>query len=313
MSLIKKPADIAPAQVVKMLIYGQPGIGKTTVACSAKDAVLFDYDGGVNRINPAHMIPTVQIRTWEETGEAIAEIERDMPEVKTIVIDTVGKMLDFMSQSIMRTDVKLKQKDGTLSLKGYGVRKQKFIDFVNALSVKGWNVIFIAHEKEDRRGDDTVKRPEVGGSSANDLLKELDLVGYMQSRNNVRTITFNPTDDFYAKNSCYIQDCVLPVVVDPSGLKSKPNTFMEDVILGTFREQQKAHSDMKRKYHELIEEIKSAVDMVVDIDELNLCREAVAGREVIFDSKIKAGEMLNEKAKALGARYDKAAKSYVAA
>ena len=65
------PNEIEPLKHISVLIYGQPGIGKTTLACSAADAVLFDYDGGVNRINPAHMIPTLQVESWEDTSEAL--------------------------------------------------------------------------------------------------------------------------------------------------------------------------------------------------------------------------------------------------
>ena len=173
------PNEIEPLKHISVLIYGQPGIGKTTLACSAADAVLFDYDGGVNRINPAHMIPTLQVESWEDTSEALDLIKSNpaFASTKTIVIDTVGKMLDYMTESIFRTNPKMKQYDGTLSLKGYGVRKKMFQDFTNLLTVSGYNVVYIAHEKEDKDGDSTIKRPLVGGSSAADLIQGLYLVG----------------------------------------------------------------------------------------------------------------------------------------
>ena len=148
MTLIRKPSEIAIKQTLSALVYGQPGIGKTTLGCSAPNAVLFDYDGGVQRINGAHQVPTVQITGWEETADALKEIEDTMPECRTIVIDTVGKMLDYMSASIIRNDPKMAQRDGSLSLKGYGVRKNMFVNFLRQVSLMGRNVIFIAHEKE---------------------------------------------------------------------------------------------------------------------------------------------------------------------
>ena len=119
MGLIKKPGELTPKTTISALIYGQPGAGKSTLACSAPNAVLFDYDGGINRINGAHQIPTVQITCWEETHEALAEIEREMPECQTIIIDTVGKMLDYMSSYIIKNDSKMAMRDGSLQLKGY--------------------------------------------------------------------------------------------------------------------------------------------------------------------------------------------------
>lgn len=115
MGLIKKPNEIECKQTLTCMIYGQPGIGKTTLACSSPSPVLLDYDGGVNRINGAHQIDTVQITSWEDTEEALQEIKQS-GEYRTIVIDTVGKMLAYMEDYIMRTNPRMKKGDGSLSL-----------------------------------------------------------------------------------------------------------------------------------------------------------------------------------------------------
>ena len=130
MGMIKKPSELSVKDTLSVLIYGQPGIGKTTFGVSAPDAVLFDYDGGVQRINGAHQVPTLQPTSWEDTNLALQEIQNEMPEIKTIVIDTVGKMLDYMSAYIIKSDPKMAMRDGSLSLKGYGVRKQMFVNFI---------------------------------------------------------------------------------------------------------------------------------------------------------------------------------------
>ena len=118
MSLFKQPNELDINSTIKMLIYGQPGIGKTTLALSSPDPVLFDFDGGISRVNKAHQFPTLQVKSWDEALAAIEELEKGETHCKTIVIDTAGKMLDFMSDFIMRNDSKLKQRDGSLSLKG---------------------------------------------------------------------------------------------------------------------------------------------------------------------------------------------------
>lgn len=315
MAKLRLASEIAPKNTLSMLIYGQPSVGKTTLGCSAPNAVLFDYDGGVHRINPAHVIPTLQVESWEDTYDALSMLDSDpmFRGTQTIVIDTVGKMLDYMSESIIRNNPKMKNYDGTLSLKGYGQRKKMFVDFIHQLSLKGKNVVFIAHEKEEKDGDSTFKRPLVGGSSASDLLQELDLVGYMQYRGANRTLSFNPTEAYYAKNSCYIQDCTIPVVVDATGTNVSPNEFLSRVVFGAYHAVQMQRVEMTKRYNEVVAEITEAVDAVKTVEELNELCAQLGEREFIFDSKIKALQMVRAKVADLGLKYDKESGKYVCA
>lgn len=302
-NLIRKPSELEAKQTITMLVYGQPGVGKTTLAVSAPDAVLFDYDGGVQRINGAHQTLTVQIRSWEDTSEALDEIVASYPDVKTIVIDTVGKMLDFMSEYIVRNNSRMKKSDGTLSLQGYGLRKSMFIDFIKKTAVLGKNIIFVAHEKEEKRGDDTVKRPDIGGSSANDLVKELDLVGYMQMLGKDRTIAFNPTEAYYAKNTCNLPAVTkIPLVVDETGMAVGDNNFVRRV-LATYKKTQAVTQEETRKYDKLVDNIRTAVAAAQNAEGLNAILESIEKTQV-YNSKMVGEKMAAQRAKALGLNFN---------
>ena len=320
MGLIKKPSEIAPKGTISVLVYGEPGIGKTTIACSAPNPVLFDYDGGVQRINGAHQVPTLQPQSWEDTNAAIEEIEREMPEIQTIVIDTAGKMLDYMSAFIIKNNPKMKKFDGSLSLQGYGVRKQMFVDFINRLAISGKNVIFVAHEKEEKRGEEWVKRPEIGGSSLTtvsgltalaDLIKELDLVGYMRAIGKQRTIAFNPTEAYYAKNTCSLPEVeAIPVVVDDKGDAVGTNNYFS-LVVDRYNQYQVAKQKKTAEYAELMEVIEAMIADCTDADTLNEVLAKVGSINHIYNSKLIAGRLLNKKASELGFKYDKLSKAYV--
>lgn len=47
MGLIKKSNELVIPSTVKMMIFGSPGMGKTTVALSALKPLLLDFDNGV--------------------------------------------------------------------------------------------------------------------------------------------------------------------------------------------------------------------------------------------------------------------------
>ena len=309
MGMIKRPSELSVKDTLSVLIYGQPGIGKTTFGVSAPDAVLFDYDGGVQRINGAHQVPTLQPTSWEDTNLALQEIQNEMPEIKTIVIDTVGKMLDYMSAYIIKTDPKMAMRDGSLSLKGYGVRKQMFVNFIKQLALMGKNVVFIAHEREERRGEETFKRPEIGGSSANDLIKELDLVGYMYAVGKERVITFDPAEYYYAKNTCNLPAAIkLPVVVDESGKGSSNVAFSN--IVAQYKVAQEKRQDTTARYEMLLGLIDETMSAVVDVDSLNEAMAKLFGMEQIYDSFLRAQRAVVNKGKELGLTYNKIAKRY---
>lgn len=309
MGIIKKPSELSVKATLSVLVYGQPGIGKTTLGVSAPSAVLFDFDGGVQRINGAHQVPTLQPTSWEDTNLALQEIQNEMPEIQTIVIDTVGKMLDFMSAYIIKTDSKMAMRDGSLSLKGYGVRKTMFVNFIKQLAIMGKNVVFIAHEREERRGEETFKRPEIGGSSANDLIKELDLVGYMYAVGKERVITFDPAEYYYAKNTCNLPTAIkLPVVVDESG-KGGSNKALANIV-AQYRTAQEARQATTAEYEALLGVISETVSLADDAQSLNDAMGKVFGFEQIYDSFLRAQRAVADKGKALGLTYNKIAKRY---
>ncbi|GGK08930.1 ATP-binding protein [Parabacteroides faecis] len=307
MSLFKQPSELEVSTTIKALIYGQPGLGKSTLGLSTPSPVLLDFDGGVKRVNGAFQCPTLQVKNWDMVIEALQE---DLSPFKTIVIDTAGKMLDFMSAYIIKNDPKMGQRDGSLSLKGYGVRKTMFINFLSQCSMMGKNLIFVAHEREEKDGENRIVRPEIGGSSAGDLIKELDLVGYMQAIGSERTISWSPTEKFYAKNTCNLPAMQkIPIIIDTSGSVTGQNIFLSS-IFDSYQVYLKKQADISNDYEALIDVVKENVELIVDAETANGVTENVGKLQHIWDSKLKAGLMIRDKCNSLGLKLNKLTKKY---
>lgn len=307
MSLFKQPSELEVDPTIKVLIYGQPGLGKSTLALSAPSPVLLDFDGGVKRVNGAFHCPTLQVKNW---GMVIEAMKEDLSDFKTIVIDTAGKMLDYMSAYIIKTDPKMAQRDGSLSLKGYGVRKTMFVNFLTQCSMMGKHLIFVAHEREEKDGEMRIVRPEIGGSSAGDLIKELDLVGYMQAIGNERTISWSPTEKFYAKNTCNLPPLQkIPVIIDPSGKIIGQNNFFTGVFL-SYTEYLKQQAALGEEYNALLDVIRENVDMIVDAESANEVSTMISRLQHIWDSKLKAGILVRDKCTSIGLKLNKLTKKY---
>ena len=310
MSLIRKPSELEVKQTLTALIYGQPGAGKSTLACSAPSPVMLDFDGGATRINGAHQVPTVQVKKWEDVELALNEI-KDAGEFATIIIDTVGKMMMYMEEYIKRTNAKMKNYDGSLTLKGYGLRKQMFLNFIKSVSVMGMNIVFVGHEIEQKRGDDTIIRPEIGGSSTNDLMKELDLVGYVETIGQSRTISFDPCDKYYAKNTCNMAGIIkLPILTDKDGNAVGENKFLCQVI-DAYQARQQHNIELTSQYEALCDTIRSNASEIVDAQSANEFVTWVKSLHHLMNSKAVALSALSAKVAQIGLTFDKKQGAYV--
>ena len=315
MSLFKSPSELAPTSTLKVLVYGQPGAGKTTLALSAPNPVLFDFDGGINRVNKAFQVPTLQVSKWEDAIAALDELESGSTDFSTIVVDTAGKMLDYMSDYIMREDPKMKMRDGSLALKGYGKRKVMFVDFLKRCSMMGKNVVFVAHEKESSDNDTRIVRPDMSGSSLGDLLKELDLVGYVQMIAKERTVSWTPEEKFYAKNTCALPAVMkIDTTINDKAEVIGDNDFLTRVF-NTYNAYLKAQAKIAEDYKRLIGDIAERIDAIDGADAANaFCEDMTNGAfNHIWDSQARARRLFAAKVKELGLEFDKKAKRYATA
>lgn len=303
MTVIRRPFELQVQPNIKVLIYGDPGMGKTTLGLSAPDPLLLDFDRGVHRINPMHQGDTVQVNSWEDV---LALLKEDLSKYKTLVYDTAGKMLDFMSAYIIKQDPKMAMRDGSLALKGYGARKTMFQNHLKQITLMGKNLVFIAHDKEEKDNDTKFVRPEIGGSSGGDLIKEIDLVGFMEAIGKKRTISFDPCEKFYGKNTCGLAPLIeLPDVV----AGGKPNVLLTD-IFKTYQDSLEKRKALASEYNALLETIKSAIEEVTDAVKLTDCVAWAKGLSHIWDSSLQASTMIKNKAAELGCVWNKDLKVY---
>ncbi len=110
---IKTASDPVELKGFNVVIYGQPGIGKTSLAFSAEKPLLLDFDNGVHRSE--YRKDFVPINEWQEVANIQAQ---DITEYKTIIIDTVDTCLDYLSAGIIKRNPKMGNRNGGLTMQG---------------------------------------------------------------------------------------------------------------------------------------------------------------------------------------------------
>ena len=96
---IIKATDSIPVDHPVFLVFGQPGIGKSTLAYSTRDALLLDFDKGAHRA--ANRRDTLVVDTWADVTEFM-NAGAGLDPYASISVDTAGRCLDVMTADIIR-------------------------------------------------------------------------------------------------------------------------------------------------------------------------------------------------------------------
>ena len=149
----------APFQIIegiqpaawKALIYGAPGVGKSSLGAFAPSPLFIDLENGLARVNCAK---TPKLSSMEEVKDALRYVVQSQ-KYKTAVIDTIDELEKLLTQKVLlEWNAANKVKAKTLADIPYGrggdliVNEwRNLIEVFNILVERGKNVLLIGHEQ----------------------------------------------------------------------------------------------------------------------------------------------------------------------
>lgn len=182
---VKKTKVDAP---VRILVYGDGGVGKSTLGASAPKPIFIAAEDGLINIDARAITPS----SFDEVLEAINRVGtlREVggeDDVETVVIDS----LDWLEPLVWAHTCKL---GGKKDIEAFGYGKgytaaldhwRVFLQRLTGLRAKGMNVILVAHAVartfQNPLGDDFAKWQIKLQEKAAGLIKEwVDIVGFAQ-------------------------------------------------------------------------------------------------------------------------------------
>lgn len=280
-----------PIQVdnVIVTIYGTPGSGKTSLAYTAKDVVVLDFDRGSHRTPNQNLGMTWGITAWNDLRDIGTT---DLKPFRTVVIDTVGAMVDSM---IAYVEISNPQKARNPMLL-YGEVGKIYKAFIAKIKSCGLDLVFIAHYVEEKNGDKITVRLEAGGKAKHDVMRSSDIIGFLEHTGNTRVLSFDPVDGRIAKNSGNFA---------PINLTETPTTLAEIIV--TLKTRLNAVSESYVKAQEDKAVAIELIGMANSADQFN----GLMTNEAILANKELKLELLKT-AKNLGIEFDRENKCFIA-
>lgn len=310
--MIKKASEIKQKNKIVVTIQGLPGTGKTTLALSAPNPVIFDCDGKLQKVELEHKAHAgiVEVSSYKEIMDDLkSEAIRDYD---TIIFDTAGALINFLIAHVIKLNPKNAQADGiTPQIKAWGAVKKHFIDLMDYCRITlQKDVIIVCHVKEEKKGEEFKYYMDVAGSSKLFISQKSDLMCMMEMSGKKRVVEFSPTETFDAKSAYGIKG-----VIDIPELKAgKSNTFITDMfsrIDNYLEATAKQLGEMTAEYTQLMEEIHVMCKGVNNPASANKVLEEYGNiKSWPYCSKDESWTLLKEQAAAVGLVYNREIKGF---
>lgn len=304
--MIKRASELDFSNKTFMLIIaGSPGLGKTTLALSAPEPLLFDFDNGISRVKAEHRRATSVVDSYYDM---LADMDTDeYRAAKSIVIDTGGSLVQAMQPWAKRQESKAAKDPRAM----YGVIKREFDRLCAQIRRDGKHLIVVFHTTEVQKNDTVTQRLSCEGGSKDIVWTPADFGGCMYMLGSKRVIGFSPTEEYFAKG-CFGVTGLREVPQLKSG---EPNDFLArlfDEARESIQAEAEAYELKRRAYDAAMREGRAIIGGITDAQTATAALDGLRGIAHGLTSRAELNAMMAERCAGLHIRYDKEAKAYVA-
>lgn len=162
---------------IKMLVYGDSGVGKTVFASTAPSPLFLDADKGMMSVQ--NVVDRIPIDNWSDLQEAWTFIASGEHEYKTIVVDALNELQRIVMDSVIDKFNVRRMYEDQPTMADWGKALNDFTNMIRMFVSLPYNVIFIAHASPRVFEEDRVLPQLNGKQTANLLTRYMDIVGFM--------------------------------------------------------------------------------------------------------------------------------------
>lgn len=192
------PFDTITIPHPPILLFGEPFTGKTSTGQTADDPCTLAFDEGFHRSRNRKDV--LQPDCWDDITAIYTEPE--FTRSKTLVVDTVGRVIDFLCLDVVEKNPKCGNKTSGMNKNGWGPVKTRFAMWLNHLRMLGKDVCLLAHEKTGEEAGESFAAADIAGGTYDHVLALCDIVGQIKFVGSKRVIRFAPVDGNVCKDPC---------------------------------------------------------------------------------------------------------------
>lgn len=287
-----------------LIIAGSPGLGKTTLALSAPNPLLFDLDDGISRVKAEHRGMTSIVDSYEAL---LADMGTDAYKAAdSIILDTGGSLIQLMQPWAKKQDNKAAKDPRAM----FGVVKREFSDLSHQIrTVDGKNLIVVFHTTEVQKGDAITQRLSCEGSAKDIVWTPADFGCYMYVLGKKRMLGFTPTEEYFAKG-CYGITGLREVPELTPGAKNDYLTRLFDEARGNIAAEMALYAPQRKTYDTAMEAGRGIIALIETVEDANAAVKELGELSHGLTSKQELFALLTSHAEKIGATWNKGAKQY---
>ena len=292
-----------------ILLYGLPGVGKTSLASEFKNVLIAGFEMGTNALNNVYVQP---IKTWKDWRDMVKQLcTKDALKDKfdSIAIDTADFAWDLCVKWICSQNGVEKLGDIPWG-GGYDLAKKEYTQTFRDLTYSGYGLVFISHSTEktykNEKGEDyTQIVPALPNRPFDIVNKMVDILAYIREIpveigdkvENKRYMFLRGDQRFLAKSRFkYIKP---RIELSYQGLVDAIFEAIDEEVAhtgGTASNEENPYT--KQNFEEIMEDAKQLWGQVVQNDKTE---QALAILEEEFGKPTRFSEILPEQTKELNA------------